>query len=785
MPDPIPLYWKRGITLIAKFAQPQPVEATMETIKTMRSTTFAYLQSLSSRVQAPSRDFVVLCVPITPLAQLEEWIHRYGGTENAVDLHSRETISAEGIIRDTENYGELRRDPRPQPHHHGKHCAEWVDDVAIGAESDTYYDNIKLLEKVLGRAEQWAKRHAARFAPDKFELIHFTNAIENDIIQEPTATNIGSDIFDFITQHPEGNDQMPVQYNDLSIQPTRSAKYLGVWLDKHLDFNTHRQKLLAKANGSLEALQAMTGSVWGASLAAMRKVYQAVVVPQMFYGISAWYCPAARSIPAWEMKRIVNEFTKVQRRAAILISGAFKSTSAAALNVELFITPVHLLMDQLIQESAIRIQTGAVWARPGCLHRQRSPQEIKEGGWSPLEALRWKKGGILNQQGIWESRKAFVLAPWEARIKCIIDQDAEAARASHDKIEMECLFQQALSDCTPTVIQDRPRTILFFTDGSGYEGQVGASAVAPRVGVFQRRYLGTTDESTVYVAELNGIEMAIARVVNQQHNRLSRLVIFSDCQAAIQAVLSTIYNHVRTLRSPQLQQTPTFDQIPIEIRRIPAHVGVSGNETADVEAKLAATEGKRGGSDQPPAGDSAANQIQSPGDRVLLASIAKRRVRRRIKERWAQEWARETTGQPNQRLVKAPDKKVLRLFESLSKPYTSILIQMRSMRIALNHFLYRIKAVESDQCYCSEGSQTPRHILMQCPLYADLRKTFLDKIRMTDLGDSTDYDAIVSHSQATRYVAEFMLQTGLLGQFRHVEIEPEPPNGGDENDPPG
>jgi hypothetical protein len=149
----------------------------------------------------------------------------------------------------------------------------------------------------------------------------------------------------------------------------------------------------------------------------------------------------------------------------------------------------------------------------------------------------------------------------------------------------------------------------------------------------------------------------------------------------------------------------------------------------------------------------------------------------RIKERWAQECAKEATGKPNQRLVKAPDKKVLRLFESLSKPYTSILIQMRSMRIALSHVLFKIKAVESDQCYCGEGSQPPRHFLMQYPLYADLRKTFLDKVRSTDLGDSTDYDANVSHSQATRYVAEFMLQTGLLGQSRHVEIEPEPPGG--------
>jgi ribonuclease HI len=143
----------------------------------------------------------------------------------------------------------------------------------------------------------------------------------------------------------------------------------------------------------------------------------------------------------------------------------------------------------------------------------------------------------------------------------------------------------------------------------------------------------------VYVAELNGIEIAIANLSNRPEGRRpAKTVIFSDCQAAIQAVqnlkrssgqfvLTSIYNHVRTLRS--LQQTPTFDQIPIEIRWIPAHVGVPGNETADVEAKLAATEGRvENGAEQPyPEGPVSAG-------RVLLAATAKRRVRRRIKERW-------------------------------------------------------------------------------------------------------------------------------------------------------
>jgi hypothetical protein len=58
---------------------------------------------------------------------------------------------------------------------------------------------------------------------------------------------------------------------------------------------------------------------------------------------------------ASELRRAINEFTKIQRRAAILISGAFKLTSAAALNVELFITLIYLLIDQIIQETAIRI----------------------------------------------------------------------------------------------------------------------------------------------------------------------------------------------------------------------------------------------------------------------------------------------------------------------------------------------------------------------------------------------------------------------------------------------
>lgn len=132
-------------------------------------------------------------------------------------------------------------------------------------------------------------------------------------------------------------------------------------------------------------------------------------------------------------------------------------------------------------------------------------------------------------------------------------------------------------------------------------------------------------------------------------------------------------------------------------------------------------------------------------------------------------------------LVEKPHKKVLDLYGGLSKPYTSIVVQMRTQRIGLRHFLFKHtnQRGEEDQfnagqCQCEEGSQTPQHVLLRCPLYTGLRETMMNKLMYRtelDRGKITDYNTIVSDSQAIRYVAEFMHKTGLLGQFRHVEYE--------------
>jgi ribonuclease HI len=273
-------------------------------------------------------------------------------------------------------------------------------------------------------------------------------------------------------------------------------------------------------------------------------------------------------------------------------------------------------------------------------------------------------------------------------------------------------------------------------------------------------------DSTVYAAELEGIRMALntARAEARDISPCS-LTLFSDSQAAIQAVqnprrpsgqyiLSAIYRKVRALRACGLTD--------IQIRWIPAHVDVAGNEAADEAAKEAAARGE------------AEVELSSAGPEqpiIRLAAAAKRAVRQRIQQRWKKQWETEKGAKPTRRLIKAPHKKNLGLYKGLSKPHTSIIIQMRTMRVGLRHFLFKIKASETDRCSCGEGSQTPKHVLLQCSLHAEARRKMINKLFDEGFrGNISDYDTLVSDPQAIRYVAEFMHQTGLLSQFRQAEL---------------
>lgn len=84
------------------------------------------------------------------------------------------------------------------------------------------------------------------------------------------------------------------------------------------------------------------------------------------------------------------------------------------------------------------------------------------------------------------------------------------------------------------------RPLIFYTDGSGIEGRIGAAAVVDLEDQHAHSQMGHDSTSTVYAVELRVIEMALAKVLEGTEpwaeQAKNGVVIFVDIQAALRAL---------------------------------------------------------------------------------------------------------------------------------------------------------------------------------------------------------------------------------------------------------
>lgn len=78
-------------------------------------------------------------------------------------------------------------------------------------------------------------------------------------------------------------------------------------------------------------------------------------------------------------RTISQPFVAIQKRAACLISGVFRTTAAEALNAELYLPPIAIYMNRLVKETAVRLRTGLAFAVPLTMLRRRP---VDERDWS-------------------------------------------------------------------------------------------------------------------------------------------------------------------------------------------------------------------------------------------------------------------------------------------------------------------------------------------------------------------------------------------------------------------
>jgi hypothetical protein len=184
----------------------------------------------------------------------------------------------------------------------------YADDIVIIVHGKFAHTVRELMQAALNMVENWTANEGLSISSHKTAVVPFTNRRKLE--------GLG-----------------PLTLHGMQLQMLQEVKYLGVTLDSNLSWNQHVQKTIRKAQTTYVAIRRTFGKKWGLRPNMVHWLYTRVI----HYGASVWG-------PKAMQKTTKTQFGRIQRMTCLAITGAMKSTSTAAMEVLLSLTPLGLLI---------------------------------------------------------------------------------------------------------------------------------------------------------------------------------------------------------------------------------------------------------------------------------------------------------------------------------------------------------------------------------------------------------------------------------------------------------
>lgn len=300
-------------------------------------------------------------------------------------------------------------------------------------------------------------------------------------------------------------------------------------------------------------------------------LYKGIAIPRMLYAAEIFLTPVTNNAGRRRVSGSVGPMAKlarVQRTAALNITGALRTTATDMIDTHADLLPFHILVNQICQRSALRLAT-LPDTHPLYKHVRRAKRNVKRHR-TPLHEL----------------HHAFH-----------IDPDSTETISSHRQapgwIRQTEVRKAADKEEARREVMERRVQVEVYTDGSDIDGGVGTAAILYRDSQRQgtlRAHLGPSTLHTIYEGELTGILLAIHLLRKAGGWQTAEIAL--DSQAAIGALNLTkpagSHYMVDEIHRQLKAARHAHPAAKLTTRWIPDHMEIEGNEQTDDEAKKAA-----------------------------------------------------------------------------------------------------------------------------------------------------------------------------------------------------
>lgn len=541
----------------------------------------------------------------------------------------------------------------------------YVDDFTIYKSAHSEAHSTRVLQNTINRLEQWTRTKGMIFSSEKTVAVKFEKRRKGN---EPQLTLRGS-----------------------VIEIKESTSYLGLILDKRLNWRNHVEHLRAKCTSATNLIKHLSHLSWGADRQTLLHLYTALVKSKLDYGAEIY---------GTSTTGVLKRLDPIQNTCLRACTGAFRSSPAVSLCTEAGLAPLEFSRDETILKQFFKMNAFPSTPVYQTVIKDKSPR---------LEHMK----SLLNKYEI-RSPKIWPYG------------NQQKPSWSYPPVKI-CPFiqmgktNQLATDLKNKFLEHRDihNSNHHYTDGSKSGEGVGFAVVSPNKIIKGR----LTAEASVFSAELYALREAISNILKD--STAANHTIFSDSQSALMSLTSG------ATRSPLVESVrrkyhQALDKnLNLELCWVPSHTDIAGNEKADAVAKEATT------------------LREAHSWRAIPHTDMKRPIKDAIKKKWKQRWI-EFDNYPRRegRKLREIKKEVCAWKSSYNKNRRTetVLARLRIGHTNITHAYLMQGQSNPPICDRCNSPITVKHLLIECRKFDSHRNKYFTRPTLTDmLSESKDF----------------------------------------------